>query len=89
MMLARCVMAAEGTVHEGSCETWVWFNTEYFLCPPRSTTNIIPVFSTGIGLQCAALASWLVDTVEPPNEGHYEANYFVPCREVVPISEGK
>ena len=27
-------------------------------------------------------------TVEPPNKGHYGANDFVPCREVVPISEG-
>ena len=27
-------------------------------------------------------------TVEPPNKGHYGDNDFVPCREVVPISEG-
>ena len=27
-------------------------------------------------------------TVEPPNKGHFRANSFVPCREVVPISEG-
>ena len=27
-------------------------------------------------------------TVEPPNKGHFGANSFVPCREVVPISEG-
>ena len=26
-------------------------------------------------------------TVEPPNKGHFEANSFIPCREVVPISE--
>jgi hypothetical protein len=26
-------------------------------------------------------------TVEPLNKGHYEANDFVPRREVVPISE--
>ena len=26
--------------------------------------------------------------VEPPNKGHFGANSFVPCREVVPISEG-
>ena len=26
-------------------------------------------------------------TVEPPNKGHFGANRFVPCREVVPISE--
>ena len=25
--------------------------------------------------------------VEPPNKGHFGANSFVPCREVVPISE--
>ena len=28
-------------------------------------------------------------TVEPPNKGHYGANDYVPCREVVPISEVK
>ena len=28
------------------------------------------------------------NTVEPPNKGHFGANSFVPCREVVPISEG-
>ena len=28
-------------------------------------------------------------TVEPPNKGHYGAKDFVPCREVVPISEVK
>ena len=27
-------------------------------------------------------------TVEPLNKGDYGANSFVPCREVVPISEG-
>ena len=27
-------------------------------------------------------------TVESPNKGHFGANSFVPCREVVPISEG-
>ena len=27
-------------------------------------------------------------TVEPLNKGHFGANTFVPCREVVPISEG-
>ena len=29
------------------------------------------------------------DTVEPPYKGHYGTNDFVPCREVVPISEVK
>ena len=28
-------------------------------------------------------------SVEPPNKGHYGVNYFVTCREVVPISEGQ
>ena len=28
-------------------------------------------------------------TVETPNKGHFGANSFVPCREVVPISEVK
>ena len=28
-------------------------------------------------------------TVEPPNKGHFGANGFVPCREVVPFSEVK
>ena len=28
-------------------------------------------------------------TVEPPNKGHLGANSFVPCREVLPISEVK
>ena len=28
-------------------------------------------------------------TVELPNKGHFGANSFVPCREVVPISEVK
>ena len=27
----------------------------------------------------------LLYTVEPPNKGHYGANVFVPCREVVPM----
>ena len=27
--------------------------------------------------------------VEPLNKGHFGANSFVPCREVVPISEVK
>ena len=30
---------------------------------------------------------FLLYTVEPPNKGHFGANSFVPCREVVPISE--
>ena len=30
-----------------------------------------------------------VYAVEPPNKGHFGANSFVPCREVVPISEVK
>ena len=30
-----------------------------------------------------------IATVEPPNKGHFEANRFIPCREVVPISEVK
>ena len=30
-----------------------------------------------------------VYTVEPPNKGYFEANSFVPCKEVVPISEVK
>ena len=29
------------------------------------------------------------NTVEPSNKGHYEANSFFPCREVVPISDVK
>ena len=29
------------------------------------------------------------NTVEPLNKGHFGANSFVPCREVVPISEVK
>ena len=29
------------------------------------------------------------NTVGPPNNGHFGANSFVPCREVVPISEVK
>ena len=28
-------------------------------------------------------------TVEPLNKGHYGANDFVPCREVIPFSEVK
>ena len=28
-------------------------------------------------------------TVEPPNKGHFGANSYVPCKEVVPISEVK
>ena len=35
------------------------------------------------------LPSVLKTTVEPLNKGHYEAKDFVPCREVVPISEVK
>ena len=31
----------------------------------------------------------VTNTVEPPNKGHFGANSFVPCREVVPISEVK
>ena len=31
----------------------------------------------------------LGSTVEPLNKGHFGANSFVPCREVVPISEVK
>ena len=30
-----------------------------------------------------------VYTVEPLNKGHFGDNSFVPCREVVPISEVK
>ena len=35
------------------------------------------------------IASRSVYTVEPPNKGHFGANSFVLCREVVPISEVK
>ena len=29
------------------------------------------------------------NTVEPPNKGHFGANSFVPCREVIPVLEVK
>jgi hypothetical protein len=35
------------------------------------------------------LVTFSLYTLEPPNKRHYEANDFVPCREVVPISEVK
>ena len=40
---------------------------------------------------CVVLMSvvYHINTVEPPNKGHYGANNLVPCREVVPISEVK
>ena len=37
----------------------------------------------------AEAASEHLPTVEPPNKGHFGANSFVPCKEVVPISEVK
>ena len=37
----------------------------------------------------SGLSSAHIYTVEPPNKGHFGANSFVPCREVVPISEVK
>ena len=40
------------------------------------------------GSNCIRLVMVLT-TVEPPKKGHFEANSFVPCREVVPISEVK
>ena len=36
----------------------------------------------------SVLTESIVNTVEPPSKGHFGANSFVPCREVVPISEG-
>ena len=33
--------------------------------------------------------SFSIHTVEPLNKGHFGANSFIPCREVVPISEVK
>ena len=38
---------------------------------------------------CGTTAGWVYFTVEPLNKGHFGANSFVPCREVVPISEVK
>ena len=35
------------------------------------------------------LLKWTQCTVEPLNKGHFGANSFVPCREVVLISEVK
>ena len=46
-----------------------------FLTADQPTTYLIPS-------QCPT-------TVEPLNKGHFGANSFVPCREVVPISEVK
>ena len=37
---------------------------------------------------CEAMPSIVGNTVEPPNKGHFGAKSFVPCREVVPTSEG-
>ena len=42
------------------------------------------MFGSPVDLPCVYLVTI---TVEPPNKGHFEANSFVPCREVVPISE--
>ena len=41
------------------------------------------------GLECSVInLLWMSAsiTVEPQNKGHFAANSFVPCREVVPIS---
>ena len=49
-----------------------------------------------LSLSIQLLQTWLLlmmvsrhvlGTVEPPNKGHFGANSFVPCREVVSISE--
>ena len=47
---------------------------------------VYTVTATG---ECLSYPSKLPYTVEPPNKGHYGANDFVPCREVVPMSEVK
>ena len=43
------------------------------------------LLTTGYG----AIALVCECKVEPPNKGHFGANSFVPCREVVLISEVK
>ena len=40
-------------------------------------------------VNCSLVLSHVLHTVEPLNKGHFGANTFVPCREVVPISEVK
>ena len=40
-------------------------------------------------LPCIEISQVKCFTVEPLNKGHFGANSFVPCREVVPISEVK
>ena len=42
-------------------------------------------------LHSTVSAQWTIrsNTVEPPNKGHFGANSFVACRDVVPISEVK
>ena len=42
-----------------------------------------------LGIWVEKWAQYTSTTVEPPNKGHFGANSFVPCREVVPISEVK
>ena len=39
-------------------------------------------------VQTPPIVSGFCIQVEPPNKGRYGANDFVPCKEVVPISEG-
>ena len=58
-----------------TCGTWIQVKVRV-----RSKESQ-PVYITSMHVQLPTLAN----TVEPPNKG---ANDFVPCREVVPISEG-
>ena len=53
----------------------------------RSLYEIVyTITATG---ECLSYPSKLPYTVEPQNKGHYGANDFVPCREVIPMSEVK
>ena len=84
-LLACYVLAADGAAHK----TWVWFRA--VMCPRRSTTNIIPVCSTVIGLQCTALESWLVYThvwvsSGPRNEVAISTTFTMWCYATAPFT---
>ena len=55
----------------------------------RSLYEIVYTVTATGECVCLSYPSKLPYTVQPPNKGHYGANDFVPCREVIPMSEVK
>ena len=56
-------------------------------CIKHFYTSVYLIYYISVSIYTVLIHRWILYTVEPPNKGHFGVSAFVPCREVVPISE--